>query len=258
VVKIALLVNVFLSIVLGDLFASEDPTSRGEIVNKDLRIVEVGKDVWRHISYRDLPDFGRSPANGLIILSGKEAALIDTPWSSEQTSALIEWVNHNFGAEISAVIVTHSHDDCMGGLKVAHDHGAVSYASEKTADLARENRKEMPRETFETSQEIRVGSRSLGLRFAGGGHTKDNIVVWIPDERILFGGCLVRSAGAKRLGYTREAELEQWPKTIKTLLEEYGDARVIVPGHGSPGGIELLHRTLELLQSAWRHTGNGE
>jgi metallo-beta-lactamase class B len=258
VVKIALLVNIFLSIVLGNLFASDNPTSGGEVVNKDLRIVEVGKDVWRHISYRDLPDFGRSPANGLIVLSGKEAGLIDTPWSSEQTSALIEWVHRNLGAEISAVIVTHSHDDCLGGLKVAHDHGAVSYASEKTVDLARQNGKEVPREAFETSQEFRVGSRTLRLRFAGGGHTNDNIVVWIPDERILFGGCLVRSATAKRLGYTLEAELEQWPKTLKTLLEEYGDARIVVPGHGSPGGIELLHRTLELLEPARRHPGNGE
>ena len=82
---------------------------------------------------------------------------------------------------------------------------------------------------------------------AGPGHTADNIVVWIPDQEILFGGCLVRSATSTQLGYTDEADLERWPRTIETLLEAYGDARWIVPGHGRPGGAELLRRTLELL-----------
>ncbi len=247
-VKIAFILNVSISFLLGGLYASESNPSHGQVVNEDLHIVETGKDVWRHVSYRDLPGFGRSPANGLIVLSGKEAILIDTPWTSEQTSALMEWVSSNLGAEIAAVIVTHCHDDCLGGLGAAHDRGAASYAFDKTADLAGESGKEVPRNTFETSREIRAGSRTIRMHFAGGGHTKDNIVVWISDERILFGGCLVRSAAAKRLGYTREAVLEQWPKTIQALLEEYGGARVIVPGHGSPGGVELLHHTLELLE----------
>ena len=83
----------------------------------------------------------------------------------------------------------------------------------------------------------------------GPGHTADNIVTWIPDERVLFGGCLVRSASARTLGYTKEADLERWPSTLESLMAEFGTARLIVPGHGSPGGLELLEHTLELLRT---------
>jgi metallo-beta-lactamase class B len=239
----------FVLLFCSTLHGAEILTAQKRVVREDLHIEELGKDVWRHVSYRDLPGFGRSPANGLIVLSGGEAALIDTPWSLEQTSALFEWVSQNLGAQISVVVVTHHHDDCLGGLMAAHDHGVKSYALDKTVDLARDKSKELPRNTFKISQEIQVGSRTLRLRFAGGGHTRDNIVVWLPDERILFGGCLVRSATAKHLGYTQEAVLDQWPKTLLLLLEDYGDAQVIVPGHGLPGRDELLHHTLELLEN---------
>jgi glyoxylase-like metal-dependent hydrolase (beta-lactamase superfamily II) len=94
-----------------------------------------------------------------------------------------------------------------------------------------------------------VGPRTLELHFAGGGHTGDNIVVWLPDVRVLFGGCLVRSATARHLGYTREAAQLQWPRTVEALLRRYAEAQLIVPGHGKPGGEELLHHTMELLQS---------
>jgi metallo-beta-lactamase class B len=89
--------------------------------------------------------------------------------------------------------------------------------------------------------------RLLELRLVGPGHTEDTIVVWLPDVEVLFGGCLVRSATAQSLGYTAEADLERWPATIEALQERYGHARLIVPGHGRPGGAELLAHTLELL-----------
>jgi metallo-beta-lactamase class B len=228
--------------------ASEVLPADKQVLRDDLHVEQLGKDVWRHISYKDLPNFGWSPANGLVVLSGKEAALVDMPWSSEQTFALFEWVDKNLGAQIKVRIATHSHDDCMGGLNAAHEHGAKSYALDKTAVLAEENRKEVPQNIFKNSKEIQVGARTLRMHFAGGGHTPDNIVVWIPDERILFGGCLVKSATSKHLGYTKEAVFDQWPKTISVLLEEYSDVRIIVPGHGKPGGDNLLRRTLELLE----------
>jgi metallo-beta-lactamase class B len=229
-------------------FPPEGFPAQRRVVTKDLQVEELVKDVWRHISYRQLPTFGRSPANGLIVLAGKEAALVDTPWSHEQTVALFEWVEKNLGAQITLVVVTHYHDDCLGGLGVAHDGGAESWALEETAKLARDAEKEVPQKTFRSFHELLVGSRRMRLHYAGGGHTGDNIVIWLPEERILFGGCLVRSATAKHLGYTKEAALTRWPATIEVLIREYRDARLIVPGHGKPGGHELLRHTLDLLQ----------
>ena len=65
---------------------------------------------------------------------------------------------------------------------------------------------------------------------------------------MLFGGCLVKAAAAKTLGNITEADLAAWPATLANLKSTYPAARIIVPGHGDPGGPELIEHTLELLK----------
>ncbi len=230
-------------------FAAQGREQPTEALSEDLRVERLTDGVWRHIWYRNIEGFGPSSGNGLVVISGEVAALIDTPWTEQQTRDLFRWVSKRLSAEITVVIATHSHPDCLGGLAAAHQLGARSYASKKTAKLARRGGKPIPKTTFKDTLEIEVGSRKLKLHAAGPGHTADNIVVWIPDQEILFGGCLVRSGSSKHLGYTKEADLERWPRTIETLIKEYGTARRIVPGHGAPGDAELLRHTLELLEN---------
>jgi metallo-beta-lactamase class B len=92
-----------------------------------------------------------------------------------------------------------------------------------------------------------VGGRELELYYPGPGHAVDNIVTWIGDEKVLFGGCLVKSAGANSLGNTDEADLAAWPATLANVKKRFHEARLIVPGHGDPGGWELVENTLKLL-----------
>ena len=220
---------------------------RFEVVTDDLKVERLTDDVWRYVSYAEVEGFGRTPGNGLIVVSGESAALIDTPWNEELTRDLFHWAREHLSAKITVVVATHSHQDCTGGLDAAHRLGARSYGSKKTAKLARRGGRPVPRTTFKRTLDVEVGSRTLKLHAAGPGHTVDTIVVWIPDDEVLFGGCLVRSASSTQLGYIQEADLKRWPRTIETLLDAYGDARWIVPGHGSPGDAELLHNTLKLL-----------
>jgi metallo-beta-lactamase class B len=135
----------------------------------------------------------------------------------------------------------------MGGLAAAHELGARSVANARTVAFARRDGLPVPHKSFEGRRDIPLGSRVLEVRDVGPGHTADTVVVWLPGARILFGGDLVRSAASRTLGYTAEADLDAWPTSIRALIEAYGDARLIVPGHGAPGGRELLEHTLELL-----------
>ena len=218
-----------------------------ETIRKDLEVRLLADGVWLHTSYEELEDFGRVPANGLVVVSEGEAAFVDTPWTEDQTRALAAWVEERLGARLKVVVPTHSHADCMGGLAAAHDLGARSYSSTKTVEIAKRKELPVPRESFERERDIPLGSRILEARYIGPGHTVDTIVVWLPDARILFAGDLARSASARALGNIREADLDGWPASVETLRRQYGEARFIVPGHGRPGGAELLSHTQELL-----------
>jgi len=229
--------------------ATEPPPAEHRL-SDDLRVIQLTEDVWRFVSVQDQGgDWGRIPANGLVVVSGASAALIDTPWTDDQTRELFRWVTETLGAKVEVVVPTHSHGDCLGGLAAAHELGAHSYGHEKTAGLALAAGNTPPQSTFQESLEVRVGDRRLELRHLGAGHTVDNIVVWIPDEKILFGGCLIKSAGAKGMGYIGEADIDAWPGTLARVAAEYPDAALIVPGHGRPGGSDTLERTLELIET---------
>lgn len=242
--RVFLLLLVFPTLLLG-----QDTEPSKHRLHDDLQVVPLTDTVWRFVSYQDQGgDWGRVPANGLIVVSGEIAALIDTPWTDEQTRLVFRWAEDELGTKITAVVPTHSHGDCLGGLGAAHQLGARSYGHETTAEFTREDGNPAPETTFEDRLEVTVGERHLELRHLGAGHTVDNIVVWIPDDKILFGGCLVKSANSTTMGYVDEADLQAWPETIAKVLAEYGDAAWIVPGHGAPGGAGTLQRTLDLIE----------
>lgn len=75
----------------------------------------------------------------------------------------------------------------------------------------------------------------------------DNIIVWIPSEKVLFPGCLVKGVNAKGLGNTVDGDLKAYPSTIEKVLHKFPDAKIVIPGHGTVGGIELIRHTKELL-----------
>ncbi len=218
-------------------------------LSEDLMVEEIAVDVWRHVSYLELEDFGRVPANGLVVVSEGVAALVDTPWTDGQTQQLIEWVSRSLNARTESVIATHSHVDCMGGLAEAHKLGVVSYAEKATVGLAEDQGLAVPQNKFVGSASVKVGTLDLELSYVGPGHTVDNIVVWMPERLVLFGGCMVKSLSSRDLGNTAEADVAQWPRTIETLVQRFESAHLVVPGHGNPGGTDLLTHTLHLLRT---------
>jgi metallo-beta-lactamase class B len=217
-------------------------------LGKDVEIYRLAPGIWRHVTYKEMEEWGRVPANGLIVIDQDKAIMVDTPWTPEQTAVLLDWVEKNLKAKVEAVIVSHSHVDCLGGLPEIHKRGITSIGLKKTRELALAAGVEAPKRTFTDEYKINVGKKEVELYYPGPGHTDDNIVTWIADEKVLFGGCLVKAGDATNLGNTAEADLAAWPATLTKVKSRYPQARLVVPGHGDPGGPELIDHTLELLK----------
>ena len=73
--------------------------------------------------------------------------------------------------------------------------------------------------------------------------------MWLPQSKILFGGCLVKSLQSKTLGYTGDASIEQWPHSVEKVHLKYSEAKLVVPGHGKYGDIQLLEHTKKLAEA---------
>ncbi len=85
-----------------------------------------------------------------------------------------------------------------------------------------------PTHTFTEAMSIDLGNRVVELRYLGRGHTAGDIVVWLPDEAICFGGDLVEAQAAPYMG---DAHIADWCSTTLDAVAALG-ARKLVGGRG--------------------------
>ncbi len=216
-------------------------------LNEELEIVVLSPTLLVHRSYTTLEPYGRFYSNGLIYVQGKECIVFDTPMEPAVTEVLLNWIEQEKGLAIKGIVVNHFHEDCLGGLTLFHERGIPSYASQRTIILAAGAGLPAPQQGFRKRQKLSLGTKTVLNYYPGPAHSPDNIVSWLPDEQVLFGGCMVKSLQASK-GNLADADVASWPRTIATVQRKFPDATRVIPGHGPYGDRALLEYTIELFQ----------
>jgi len=226
------------------------PVKEDSIVYKtgNLIIRRLSDHVYEHISFLSTHDFGKVDCNGMIIINENEAVIFDTPADDESSEELINYVN-KLKCTIKAVIPTHFHEDCVGGLATFNKHSIPAYASNQTIELLKKKKNKSSNllKGFDDSLTLNVGNEKVYAEYFGEGHTKDNIIGYFPEDRVVFGGCLIKEVGAKK-GNLEDANVIAWPKTVGRLRQQYPQAQIVIPGHGKFGGTELFDYTIKLFE----------
>lgn len=216
--------------------------SKGLIVNK------IADHVYQHVSFLKTNDFGTVSCNGMIVVNNKEAVIFDSPANDMISKELINFLEVKMHCRIKAIVATHFHADCVGGLKAFHQHGIRSYGSFKTIELVSQRKFVIPQNGFKDSMSLDVGDEKVYVSYFGQGHTKDNVVGYFPTDKVLFGGCLIKELGAAK-GNLEDANTSDWSGTVKKIKAKYNDVKLVVPGHGKIGGPELLDYTIDLFEN---------
>lgn len=216
---------------------------------KNLIVRRLSPHVYVHISFLNTLDFGKVPSNGMLVVNNHEAIIFDTPSDNESSEELIRFVTSHLHCKVNAVIPTHFHADCVGGLEKFNEYDIPSYASKRTIELLRKKGElfSKPIQSFDSLLTLHAGGQKVFAIFYGEGHTKDNIIGYFPEDRVVFGGCLIKETGASK-GNLEDANVVAWPKTVEELKKEYRHAKVVIPGHGQPGGTELFDYTIHLFK----------
>lgn len=219
-------------------------------VSPKITLFPIGNSFYRHETLFDFPGFGEYPSNGLIFIKNGKALLVDTPPSEKLTEELTTYLKDSLKTEITKVVPCHYHVDNLGGLPYLQKRGVQSLSLKKTQDICQEKNLPLTSETFDSTTTFTFEGEKVICDFFGGGHTVDNITVYFPTEKVLFGGCLIKESSSQGLGNTKEAVIPQWDKTIEKLQATYTDIKTVVPGHGEHGGPELLSHTISLVKKA--------
>jgi len=190
------------------------------------------------------------PSNSMYVITDKGAILIDTPWNEYETAPLLDsiWKRHH--KKVILCLVTHSHDDRTAGLDILNQKGIPTYSSIQTKILSIDKQNKLAAFCFSCDTTFQIGQETFQTFYPGEGHTKDNLVIWFPEEKILYGGCLVKSIQTNNLGYIADANLLQWPAAIEKVARRFPDAAYIIPGHMDWHSKKALKHTLKLLNKS--------
>jgi metallo-beta-lactamase class B len=242
--KILMLLGLFLGI-----YQAKSQENKQIYINDDIQIEQLSDSIFRHITWEESNQFGRFSSNGMLIIHKGQAIMIDTPFDNEKTEIIVNYLRDSMHVELIKLISGHFHLDCIGGLEYIQSQGIESIASNHTVNKCTELGLPVPSTPFKDELIVDLNGLKLVCRYFGGGHTPDNIVVWIPRYKILFGGCLIKSGNAISLGFTGDSDMTNYDLTIEKIIEEYPEIEKVVPGHGDVGGINLLSHTIDLVKN---------
>ncbi|WP_137937883.1 subclass B1 metallo-beta-lactamase [Chitinivorax sp. B] len=211
-------------------------------LSEDVRVTPMMPTVWRHIT-DEIMDGERIPANGLIVQTGKGVVLVDTGWNNDQTVLLLNWIKQTLKQPVIAAVVSHSHNDRMGGIDTLLQQNIPVYAHAKTADIARTKGLSIPTRVFQDTVDV---TPDIQLFYPGAGHAPDNIVVWLPKQGLLFGGCLIKAGNATTYNPVSDSDINAWPVSMRRIKARYPKAKWVIPGHGEVGDGKLVDHSIAL------------
>jgi glyoxylase-like metal-dependent hydrolase (beta-lactamase superfamily II) len=187
-------------------------------------------------------------SNAGFVITPAGVVVIDALGSPELARRLIAQIRSVTDKPLNTVIVTHYHADHVYGLQVFKQAGARivahessgEYLNSETARLRLEaSRQELfpwvdentqlipPDAPIKGAIKLVVGGVDFDIIPVGPSHTPDDLVVWLPQSRVLFAGDLVFR---NRIPFVGQADSRQWIESLNTLLKV--PAKIMVPGHG--------------------------
>ncbi len=196
-------------------------------------------------------------ANSMLVeMADGSLVLVDTPYTPEATKALLAWIKETFPGQVLIEINTGWHDDNLAGNGVLLEAGVPVYGADRTVELLKEHdsRNAPPDHLYpiEEGLTLEFGAEQVQVYFPGPTHTLDNVIVYFPSRRLMFGGCMVTGWGG--IGNVADADVDAWPDSLRNLSQF--DSVLVIPGHGNrfdPGNIE---ETIQLLEAGEFETGS--
>jgi len=245
-------------------------------LSKDLAVTEVAEGAYLVVDWIPYKR-SRVPCNSLLVMAEPNNVIwCDTPCEPYSTKTVYEWIQETFNEPNLIEINTGFHFDNLGGNEFLLRQGVPVYGSDVTVKLIMERGPEEkkkiiksfaetdntpyhqscrrmtfmpPNRIFDINEGLHLkgGDEYIDVYYPGRSHTIDNVVVYFPKRKILFGGCMIKSLDSKDAGFTGDADMQQWPRSVEKLLSGYPDAQIVVPGHGTCGDMKLVRYTIELL-----------
>ncbi len=232
---LAVLVFIVYAVLCGNVFAAE-------------KLTKIADNVYSYVDTKNSSPKNSFGANAGIIIGKDGIVIIDTLVSSNEAKRFIKDIRKVSDKPIKYVVNTHYHLDHtfgnadfkrLGAVIISHTndgnnlktHGETALKNAKNYGLSEKDMKgtkiAYPVLTFNERMEIDLGDRKIELIYFRQSHTDGSIMVYLPDNKILFAGDILFTGYHPFMG---EGDIEGWLKTLDYIMAM--DVEKIIPGHG--------------------------
>ena len=219
--------------------------------------------------YAVLGDSGRGVegrANAGFVVTTEGVVVIDALASPRQAEALLRTIRRVTDRPIAWLVLTHHHPDHHFGAVVLRKTGAKVIAHPDKRALASEGGEDAliadwvrvvgldamrgfefadtPDRPVTSSDTLRLGGRTIVVTHPGAGHSPGDLMVWLPEDGVLFAGDVLVEDGVSMIVDGNSDVLLGALDTVSALRP-----RLVVPGHGAipTSPADLVRRTRDYL-----------
>ncbi len=228
---------------------------------------EVGNGLYAYL----LPDGGWCWSNAGLIVDGDQTLLVDTLFDLPMTGDMLDTMRDAVPAakRIEKLVNTHANADHTWGNQLVNTAEIIASTgcAEEFDHFLPETLLEMmgqtkelgvlgeflehcfspfdirgieltpPTTTFSDEKTITVGDRTVELYSVGPAHTRGDLLVYLPEDRLMFSGDILFVGGHPVIW---DGPIDNWRAACDKILGM--DVDVIVPGHGPVAGKEEVRR----------------
>lgn len=187
-------------------------------------------------------------SNAGFVVTPAGVVVVDALGSPELARRLMAQIRKVTAEPIHTVVVTHYHADHIYGLQVFKEAGARivaheaarEYLTSETAQLRLQSSRQelwpwvddktrlVPADVWISGKQgFTLGGVDFVVQPVGPSHTAEDVVVYLPQKKVLFAGDLVFR---NRIPFVGQADSKHWIEALQDLLKF--DAKWVVPGHG--------------------------
>jgi cyclase len=228
------------------LIRTADPFERGYTVDDFPRVEELAPGVYSYEQLRSAGDEMFTTVS-MFVVTADGVLVVDGQGSVEETGRLVEHIGEVTDQPVTTVVVGSDHGDHTAGNSAFPD--GVEFIAHPTSAAALERMDGVPpaTRTVADSLDLEMGDELIRVLHLGRAHTGGDLVVYLPEERIMF---MSETFLHRIFPAMRSAFPSEWAEMIEAAQAH--DVETYVPGHGFVDDPSILAEELELFQGAIR------
>lgn len=243
--------------------------------NFDFSVTPIADNVYSIIS----PSYGRPTAenkgwnsNSHFVVTNKGVLVFDTGSSELIGEAIITAIKSITDKPIRWVVNSHGHADHWLGNAAFADTGAEIISTKASAKMMKEDgqgvvdafarmsegatgpsRISFPTLLLSQSEKRNLGGMDVEFIYANDGHSPGDILLWLPNQKIIFGGDVLNSDWVPIM--TPKGNVPNLINTLNAVITL--EPAIVLPGHGQPTTVKSISRDADMLTAVWNLVKKG-